>query len=81
MSEVEEKVKSIISKIINIDPISLDNNSGLNNITEWDSLNHTIIILTIEEELDIDFDFDEFDKLTTIGAIKNSINQKNISSC
>jgi acyl carrier protein len=77
---LENTVIEIISRVIKSPVSQLTGQSGLNLVTGWDSLNHTILVLELENEFDISFDFDELDKIITVEAIVHSLAAKGITS-
>lgn len=50
--------------------------SNLKDFSNWDSMNHMILITQIESEFDIQFTGDEIADLKTVGCILNLINNK-----
>jgi acyl carrier protein len=72
---MENKLKTIISEVLNIDVNSIDNNTSSQTVATWDSLNHMNIILATEEQFGIIFDDEEMLKLTSfvslLAALKN----------
>lgn len=75
---VQAKVLEIIAKVIKQPVASLNANSGLGEAENWDSLNHTHIVLELEEGFDIGFDFDELEQIITVKAIVSSLESKGI---
>ena len=69
MSEIETKLKKIISVIFLIDQNQINNQSSNENIKEWDSLKHLSLVLAIEEEFNIRFTNDETLQLTSFKNI------------
>tara|TARA_Y100000996_G_C22438897_1_gene608950 strand:- start:383 stop:622 length:240 start_codon:yes stop_codon:yes gene_type:complete len=69
MSEIETKLKKIISVIFLIDQNQINNQSSNENIKEWDSLKHLSLVLAIEEEFNIRFSNDETLQLTSFKNI------------
>ena len=69
MSEIETKLKKIISVIFLIDQNQINNQSSNENIKEWDSLKHLSLVLAIEEEFNIRFSNDETLQLTSFKKI------------
>ena len=66
----------MVSNVIEVPAYSLTESSGLGNVGNWDSLSHTKVLLALENEFDISFDFDELDRLITISEIIQSIKAK-----
>ena len=73
-----DRVISVVSRILKVRKAELNEESGLGTTTKWDSLNHTNIVLELENVFDIDFDFDELDRITTIGKIIISLESKGV---
>ena len=67
---------AIVSRVMKVPLSSLSPDSGLGTVDEWDSLRHTMLILELEENFDVAFDFDELDKIVTIAAIVESLKAK-----
>jgi acyl carrier protein len=69
-------VKEIVSKVFNY-PINLINvNTTPVDIENWDSMNHLILISSIENQFNIEIDADDFEKLMKIDDILILLNTK-----
>ncbi len=77
---LEKTVIEIISRVIETPASQLTLLSGLDRVSGWDSLNHTILVVELENKFDISFDFDELDKIVTVDAIIRSLAAKGITS-
>lgn len=73
------KVIEVVAKIVKLPIGSLDENSGLGVTDNWDSLCHTNLVVELESEFDIQFDFDELDNIITIKAIIESLKNKGVA--
>ena len=68
----EARIINIIAKTFNIDRTAVDENASMDNVPEWDSLNHLRLIMSIEEEFGISLDpedivrFQDFQSALTI---------------
>ena len=72
---MNEKLSNIIKQSIG----SIENYSTESNLKEfsnWDSMNHMILITQIESEFDIQFTGDEIADLKTVGCILKIIDNK-----
>lgn len=76
---LQDEVMALVSKVIKVPVGELDADSGLGNVQGWDSMNHTSLVLALEEAFDIGFDFDELDQIVTITAITRSLEAKGVS--
>lgn len=77
---LENTVIDIISRVIKTPASQLTKLSGLDLVSGWDSLNHTVLIIELENKFNISFDFDELDKIITVDAIIRSLTAKGINS-
>lgn len=77
---LQNKVLDVISKVLKQPVDSLNENSGLNVTDKWDSLNHTHIVLELEEAFDVGFDFDELEHIITVKEIVISIKSKGVTA-
>ena len=67
------EVKTIIAKILNLPESSLDVNTDMSEISEWDSMSNIRILSTLEEHYDILFPEDDVFDLTSVFALAEEI--------
>lgn len=60
-----EKLKEILSLILEIDVRDINDSTSFDEIDSWDSMNHMSIILSIEEEFNIKISDEEALDLTS----------------
>lgn len=73
---VEARVMCVIAKVLKVKIQDLPATASLGTFPRWDSLNHTNLIIELENEFDVAFDFDELDKIINISAIVDSLRNK-----
>ncbi len=73
---MENKIKNLVAKILNVDESQLTNESSPNTIENWDSLKQMEIIVSIEEEFNIEFDDDDVLNIKNIDSIINILSSK-----
>jgi len=59
----------ILALSLNLDASEIQNNSGINNLPEWDSLNHIKIVLAIEEKLERNLTTEEIIDISDVNSI------------
>ncbi|GLR64653.1 acyl carrier protein [Marinospirillum insulare] len=74
-----EKVIDIVATTLKVNKDEISKDSGLGTIAKWDSLNHTNLVLELEDAFDIGFDFDELDKIITVEKIVASLEDKGVT--
>lgn len=70
---MENKIKQILAEVFEIDVNAINENSDSSNIENWDSLNHMNLIVTLEEEFEVEIDEDEISNLMSYSAISKLI--------
>lgn len=67
------EVKTIIARILNLPESSLDVNTDMSEISEWDSMSNIRILSTLEEHYNILFPEDDVFDLTSVFALAEEI--------
>lgn len=75
---IVDKVIKIVAEVLKVDPDLVTVSSGLGKTPSWDSMNHTRLVLELEDAFDVDFDFKELDKIITVESIVSSLQCKGI---
>jgi len=64
----------ILSISLDLDISEIQNNSDINNLPEWDSLNHIKIVLTVEEKLGRNLTTEEIISISDVESINKLFN-------
>ena len=56
---MEDKIKEILTRVFELSPGIITEDSNIDTIENWNSLNHVKLIVAIEEEFNISFDVDQ----------------------
>lgn len=70
-----EKINSIIATVFKIDEEKASTNLGMDSVANWDSLTHMDLIVTIENELNIQLSGDDIAEMVTFDAIRQIVNK------
>ncbi len=76
MINIDNKIKKVISIVFEMDVDNINDNSSPDNIENWDSLRHMILIGALEDEFNIQFSDDEMTELLNFKLIKFTISEK-----
>tara|TARA_Y100000389_G_C17216298_1_gene391044 strand:- start:5 stop:256 length:252 start_codon:yes stop_codon:yes gene_type:complete len=68
--DIENRIKTVMSSVLNISKSEIHNKTSSDTIKSWDSLKHMNIIVGLEEEFDIEFDADEIGNLLNYELIR-----------
>lgn len=75
---MENKLKRIMSNIFSISEETVDENSSMDTIENWDSLQHLNLILAIEQEFKVSLSTDEVVQMVNFKVIKSTLQRKGI---
>ncbi|WP_299125669.1 acyl carrier protein [uncultured Tenacibaculum sp.] len=67
--ELFTKVEEIFKDIFDDESLVIQDSTNSSDIDEWDSLNHINLVVAIEKEIGIKFNFDELAELKNVGAM------------
>jgi len=67
---MKEKIKEIMASVLNIEIDKISDNSSPDTIEAWDSLKQMDLIISIEEEFNIEFSDEELVVDTYAGLVK-----------
>lgn len=71
-----QQVQTIFRKVFNDDKLEINKSMTANDVDNWDSLTHMILISEIEKELDISFKLRELNKMKNVGGLIETITTK-----
>jgi len=75
-SEVITSLQTVISEVLSLNKLIINENTTADMVEGWDSLSHLQIILKIEEVFKIEFDIDEITTFQNIGDLVSIIMKK-----
>lgn len=73
---MEADIKSLVSRVFDVDVKSINDKSSPDNIESWDSLGHMNLVAALEEEFGIQLDDDDIDDLRNVALIVNIVQGK-----
>ncbi len=72
------KLKRLFAQVLNINEKEVTEQTSRENMTEWDSFNHLLLINEIEKEFNIKFTMEEVEKIRTFKDIRRLAADKGI---
>jgi len=57
--EVDQRVRGVLADVFGLDPSSIGPDTSTDTVEGWDSLHHLTVVLSLEEEFDIQFNDEE----------------------
>lgn len=66
----EDALKQVMATMLNVDASSIDADSSMDNVANWDSLRHMNLVLALEEEFKVTIPDEEAGDITSYKLIK-----------
>lgn len=73
---IEEKVKEIIAKVLEVEVSKINDDTAIGDIPEWDSLSHIQIVSAIEKEFGFNFTPDVMMDLEDVSDIVAAVEER-----
>lgn len=72
---MENKLKQIMSNVLDIRVEEINDNTSPENVEKWDSLRHMNLIMAIEEDFDVEFTDEEISTFLNYKLIKLTLDE------
>ena len=76
---MENRIKNVMAAVFGISIADINEESSPDSIGNWDSLNLMNLVVSLEEEFDIEFDDDEIVEMLNFKLIVEIIKEKKLS--
>ena len=73
---MNDKIMNIMASVFDVKADSIYENSSPDTIANWDSMKHIDLILSLEEEFNLEFDEKEISEMMSFSNINKIINDK-----
>lgn len=73
---MQDRVKAIMADIFRVDAAMINENASMDSIERWDSLAQIDLVAALEEEFDVTFEVEEFEKMTTFPAVLRALDER-----
>jgi acyl carrier protein len=71
--DITNRTRNILAKTLGIDASEISDDASTLNLTVWDSLRHMNVVLSLENEFEIEFNDDEIQKLHSLELLAAAI--------
>ena len=78
MTNNELRLKQVLANVFDEESESINDESSMDTIENWDSLKHLNLILALEEEFEVSFDEEETVIIVSYPLIKTILKEHNI---
>lgn len=74
----EQKLKNVLANVFNVDASKINDDSSVDTVENWDSLNHLKLVLALEQEFDISFSEEQTVEIMNFPLIKMTLGEHGI---
>lgn len=71
----DQRVRQTLAAVLKVNPASLGNESSMDTIESWDSLQHMILMVALEEEFGVPIPDEQAAEATSFPAIKSLLSR------
>jgi acyl carrier protein len=71
-----DKLRGIMSRVLNIDVGEINDDISRNDTEQWDSFNHLLLISEIEKEMGVKFTTPEVEEIKTFRDLREAVSRK-----
>ena len=76
MDNLTDRLYNTMAEIFQVDKSRINNKTSPEDMEEWDSMKHMLLLMAIEEEFEFRFSDEEMTECTNVEEIINVINKK-----
>ena len=73
---MDERIKQIMSAVFEVPANEINESSSTDNVYQWDSIRHLNLVVSLEEEFEIEFEEEEIINLLNFELIKEIVTSK-----
>jgi acyl carrier protein len=71
----EDVLKQVMATMLKLDPSDINEDSSMDNLSNWDSLRHMNLVLALEEEFEVTIPDEDAGNITSYKLIKHVLNE------
>lgn len=75
----ESKLSQVMASVFNVEQALINEESSVDTIEQWDSLNHLKLVLALEQEFDVSFTEEETVDILNYQLIKMTLKEHGIT--
>jgi acyl carrier protein len=70
---MEDRIRRVMSAILELDPESISSETSVESVDQWDSIRQMSLVMALEEEFEIEFDESDISSLLSYGSIVKTV--------
>lgn len=75
-SSVDEKIEGLLAEVLQVPPATITDELTMKDLDAWDSLKHMELVVSLEQNFDVQLSFDDIVAMQSVGAIKRVLRER-----
>ena len=73
---MDEKIEGLLAEVLQVPPATITDELTMKDLDAWDSLKHMELVVSLEQNFDVQLSFDEIVAMQSVGAIKRVLRER-----
>ena len=69
----DSRLLGVFQSVFGDDIVAIDDGDAIDSLPGWDSAGHLNLIMAVEAEFEVQFEIEEMESLTNVGAIRDRL--------
>lgn len=75
---MDQRVEGLLAEVLQVSPSVITENVAMKDLEAWDSLKHMELIVSLEQNFDLQLSFDEIVAMRSVSEIKSALRARGI---
>lgn len=73
---MDEKIEGLLAEVLQVPPTTITDELTMKDLDAWDSLKHMELVVSLEQNFDVQLSFDDIVAMQSVGAIKRVLRER-----
>ena len=73
---MDEKIEGLLADVLQVPPATITDELTMKDLDAWDSLKHMELVVSLEQNFDVQLSFDDIVAMQSVGAIKRVLRER-----
>lgn len=73
---MDEKIEGLLAEVLQVPPATITDELTMKDLDAWDSLKHMELVVSLEQNFDVQLSFDDIVAMQSVGAIKRVLRER-----
>ena len=73
---MDEKIEGLLAEVLQVPAATITDELTMKDLDAWDSLKHMELVVSLEQNFDVQLSFDDIVAMQSVGAIKRVLRER-----